>query len=125
VLTFKAEMDAHSLTLERDGKRIGFLHWHEGRSPRVVLWAGPGGSNELTIEEMEQVTRRYHADRAERTAAGVAVGMRFLVGVSVYVVQHRVGTGRYWSAKSEKTESVVEVPADYIRANLFTEGSDG
>lgn len=65
MIEFKATADPHSLDLLRDGRRVGSLHWHPNSCPggRVVLWAGPGAHNELTVDECEQVARRYHEER--------------------------------------------------------------
>lgn len=68
MIVFKQEMDPHSLTLERDGKRIGFLHWHPDATPRVKL----SGADELSVKELEQIVGRYNLERQAQVARAAA-----------------------------------------------------
>jgi hypothetical protein len=56
MITFGVDMDPHSLTLDQNGKRIGFLQWHPGKEPHIITWTGPGTS--LTLSELESLVER-------------------------------------------------------------------
>ncbi len=54
-------MDPHSLEIERDGKHVGYIQWHSGCSPRVVL---SGAFAYLSLSELEDVLAAYKEHRA-------------------------------------------------------------
>ena len=60
MITTERDMDPHSLDILRDGVRIGFVHWHPGREPRIELRA----AGHLTLKEIDTVREQYQAARA-------------------------------------------------------------
>jgi hypothetical protein len=49
MITFNHTADPHSMEIGRDGLHVGFVQWHPGRSPRVVL---DSSFSELDANEM-------------------------------------------------------------------------
>jgi hypothetical protein len=49
MIAFNHTADPHSMEIRRDGEHVGFVQWHPGRSPRVVL---DSSFSELSASEM-------------------------------------------------------------------------
>jgi len=62
-------MDPHSMDLLRDGKHIGYIQWHGGKEPRIVLIEAFGF---LTLSEIEDVTMntKFHTYLREKENKG-------------------------------------------------------
>lgn len=59
MLEFGLTMDSHSLEIKRDGKFLGFIHWHPEKEPRIVLH--PALSS-LTLTEMQACIDRLRKE---------------------------------------------------------------
>ena len=68
MVTLIKHMDDHSLTMERNGKHIGFLQWHSEHSPHIDLWSDSGVSS-LSIEETKQILHRWEEIKANEFKA--------------------------------------------------------
>lgn len=63
MVTIKNNTDPDSLSIYRDGQHIGFIHWHKGVPPRIVLVDSYGF---LTLAEVDTVLKRYEHERGGR-----------------------------------------------------------
>jgi hypothetical protein len=63
MVVVKARTDPDSLSIYRDGQHIGFVQWHKGFPPRIVLVDSYGY---LTLAEVEAVLKRYEYERGGR-----------------------------------------------------------
>lgn len=54
-------MDPHSLEIKRDGKHVGYIQWHRGREPHIIL---TGAFSSLSLTELDTVLTNYKAHRA-------------------------------------------------------------
>lgn len=74
MIRFMKDMDPHSLTIFRggqgwEGASLGFLQWHPGRPPRILISVA---FTEFSLDEMETLTSRLREKQeTSRVAATV------------------------------------------------------
>jgi hypothetical protein len=63
MLTFQQGADPNSLPLYRGKRHIGYLQWHRGTPPRIVL---VDSMEYLALSEIDQILKRFDYERGGR-----------------------------------------------------------